>query len=66
MDSIRKTCEDEGIETFQTIIPDTVRISEAATSNKPAYIVNPHSDGVASYKNLVSEILLTLEPEENV
>lgn len=66
MDSIRKTCEDEGIETFQTIIPDTVRISEAATSNKPAYIVNPHSDGVAAYKNLVSEILLTLEPEENV
>ena len=66
MDSIRKTCEDEGIETFQTIIPDTVKISEAATSNKPAYIVNPHSDGVAAYKNLVSEILLTLEPEENV
>lgn len=66
MDNIRKTCEDEGIETFQTIIPDTVRISEAATSNKPAYIVNPHSDGVAAYKNLVSEILLTLEPEENV
>ncbi len=66
MDSIRKTCENEGIETFQTVIPDTVRISEAATSNKPAYIVNPSSDGVAAYKNLVSEILLTLEPEENV
>lgn len=64
MDSIRKTCEAEGIETFQTIIPDTVRISEAATSNKPAYLVNPNSDGVSAYKNLVTEILLTLEGEE--
>ena len=63
MDSIRKTCEAEGIETFQTIIPDTVKISEAATSNKPATIVNPHSDGVAAYKHLVSELLLILEGE---
>lgn len=65
MDSIRRTCEAEGIETFQTIIPDTVRISEAATSNRPATLVNPNSDGVASYKNLASEILLTLEEKEN-
>lgn len=62
MDSIRRTCEKEDIVAFQTIIPDTVRISEAATSNRPAYIKNPNSNGVASYKNLVSEILLTLEP----
>jgi len=26
MDSVRRTCEAEGFETFQTIIPDTVRI----------------------------------------
>ena len=65
MDAIRKTCETENIETFQTIIPDTVRISEAATSNKPAYLVNPNSDGVSSYKNLVTEILLTLDDEDN-
>lgn len=61
MDSIRKDCEKLGLETFQTIIPDTVRISEAATSNKPAYLVNPTSDGVISYKNLVNEMLLILE-----
>lgn len=63
MDSIRKDCEKLGIETFQTIVPDTVRISEAATSNKPAYLVNPNSDGVDAYKNLVNEILITLEEE---
>ena len=61
--SSRKDCEKLGIETFQTIVPDTVRISEAATSNKPAYLVNPNSDGVDAYKNLVNEILITLEEE---
>lgn len=65
MDSIRKDCEKLDIETFQTIIPDTVRISEASTSNKPAYIINPTADGVAAYKNLVNEILLTLKEKEN-
>ncbi|MGV3631183.1 MAG: ParA family protein [Bacteroidota bacterium] len=64
MDSIRKDCEKLGIETFQTIIPDTVRISEAATFNKPAYLINPTSDGVSSYKNLVTEVMLTLNEKE--
>lgn len=60
MDSIRKSCEDLKIETFQTIIPETVRISEASTKNKPAYIINPSSDGVSAYKNLVKEMILLL------
>lgn len=64
MDSIRKDCETLAIETFQTIIPDTVRISEASTSNKPALIVNPDCDGITAYKNLVNEMLLILEGEE--
>lgn len=66
MDSIRKDCEGLDVETFQTIIPDTVRISEAATKNKPAYLANPNSDGVEAYKNLVNEVLITLKDGENV
>lgn len=66
MDSIRKDCERLEIETFQTIIPDTVKISEAATFNKPAFLVNPSSPGVGSYKNLVNELLITLEGKKNV
>lgn len=61
MDSIRRTCEELDIETFQTTIPETVRISEAATKNKPAYIVNYGSDGVNSYMSLVDELLLLLK-----
>ena len=64
MDEIRKTCEDLEIETFQTIIPETVKISEAATKNKPAALINPNSNGVQAYANLVSEILLTLDELE--
>ncbi|WP_281228070.1 ParA family protein [Flavobacterium aquiphilum] len=64
MDSVRKTCEELGIETFQTVIPDTVRISEAATLNKPAFIVNPNSDGVTSYKSFANELILLLEEVE--
>lgn len=63
MDDIRKTCEELGIESFQTIIPDTVRISEAAFENKPARIKNPTSDGVQTYKSLVTELLIMLESE---
>lgn len=61
MDSIRKNCEELGIETFQTIIPDTVRISEASSKNKPAYIINPTAPGVQAYRTLVREILFTLD-----
>lgn len=65
MDSIRKDCEVLDIRTFQTIIPDTVRISEASTKNKPAYLVNSQSDGVQAYKNLVNELIITLKEIED-
>jgi len=53
LDSIRKTCNDElNIYTFQTIIPLTTRISEAAKFNKPATLVNPEVDGIIAYKLL--------------
>lgn len=60
MDEIRKTCEKLNIEVFQTVIPETVKISEAASKNKPARIINPDSSGVLSYKKLAKEILYTI------
>lgn len=61
MDDIRKTCEDIKIESFQTIIPDTVRVSEAAYSNMPARLKNPKANGVIAYKRFVSELLITMD-----
>lgn len=54
MDALRKSSE---IEVFNTVIPETVRISEAVADSVPATIKNPTSDGVQSYKNLVKEIV---------
>jgi len=65
IDEIRKTCEDLDIHTFQTIIPDTVRISEAAKHNKPATLINKYSSGVFAYKNLTQELLIILKEEHN-
>lgn len=64
LDAIRKTSDDLNVYAFQTIIPETVRISEAAATNRPACIVNPGTDGVESYRNLVKEILFKLEENE--
>ena len=64
LDEIRTTCNDDlEIETFQTVIPFTTRISEAAKWNKPASLTNPDSNGVQAYKSLTQELLLTLEEE---
>lgn len=62
LDSIRKACDEElDIHAFQTIIPFTTKISEAAKYNKPAFIVNPTANGVISYKTFTEELILTLE-----
>lgn len=64
LDSIRKTCDDElEIGSFQTVIPFTTRISEAAKYNKPATLVNANSDGVIAYKNFAEELLIHLKGE---
>lgn len=64
IDSIRKTCSTElGIHTFQTVIPFTTKISEAAKYNKPATLINPDENGILAYKNFTQELLLTLEEE---
>lgn len=57
MDALKKK---KVIDMFNTIIPETVRISEAAGESKPAALKNPRSDGVESYRNLVKEILLKI------
>jgi len=64
MDEIRRTCQELEIEALQTVIPDTVRISEAAYDNTPARLKNPESDGVLAYRNLVSELLLTVDGDD--
>lgn len=64
LDAIRTTCQNDlDIETFQTVIPFTTRISEAAKYSKPATIVNPGSDGIQAYKSLTQELLLNFEEE---
>lgn len=57
LDLIRKSNVALNIYSFQTIIPETVRISEAIAESKPATIINPSSPGVSAYKTLVKEIL---------
>lgn len=61
LDSLRKSNQKEDIYSFQTIIPETVRISEAASQNKPATLVNPESPGINAYKIFVDELLLKLD-----
>lgn len=65
LNSIRQTCSNDlSIETFQTVIPHTTRISEAASQNKPAVLVNPDAAGVQAYKTLTQELILMLEPSD--
>jgi len=62
LDSIRRTCNGElDVHTFQTVIPFTTKISEAAKYNKPATIINPNENGILAYKNFAEELILTLE-----
>jgi len=62
LDSIRRTCSGElDVHTFQTIIPFTTKISEAAKYNKPSTIINPNENGILAYKNFAEELILTLE-----
>lgn len=57
MDAVRKLNTKEKLHTFNTVIPETVRISEAVARNTPAVILNKHHAGPEAYRNLVKEIL---------
>lgn len=64
LDSIRRTCSEElEIDTFQTTIPFTTRISEAAKLNKPATLLNPSEKGINAYKAFTQEFLLNFIDE---
>lgn len=54
MNALRKS---RVVNILSTIIPETVRISEAAGVSQPATLKNPTADGVKSYRTLVKEIL---------
>lgn len=57
MHAVRKQNAKDSLHTFSTVIPDTVKISEAVAKNKPAVILNRFHDGPVAYRNLVKEIL---------
>lgn len=57
MAALRSLNEKENLHTFNTVIPETVRISEAVAKNKPAVLLNKNHDGPEAYRNLVLEIL---------
>ena len=57
MDALRTLNAKDNLHTFSTVIPETVRISEAVVSNKPAVILNKNHDGPEAYRNLVKEII---------
>lgn len=57
MDALRTLNAKENLHTFNTVIPETVRISEAVAKNQPAVIMNKNHVGTESYRNLVKEIL---------
>lgn len=54
MDALRKQ---NVIHCFSTIIPQNADISKAAANSKPATVAYPGSTGIASYRNLVKEIV---------
>lgn len=61
MDALRQSNERENLYTFATFIPETVRISEAVASNRPAVLLNSGSDGAGAYRNFVLEIINRIE-----
>ncbi len=63
MDSLRKDNAKEKLHTFNTFIPDSVRISEAVASSRPAILLNKHHPAPSTYRNLVKEILSRIENE---
>jgi chromosome partitioning protein len=41
---------------FETVIPRTVRLSEAPSFGKPIFAYDPHSPGAAAYRALAKEV----------
>jgi chromosome partitioning protein len=45
-----------GVRTFQTVIPRTVRLSEAPSFGQPITVFDPHSRGARAYQRLAGEV----------
>jgi CobQ/CobB/MinD/ParA family nucleotide binding protein len=52
-----------GDRVYQTIIPRTVRLSEAPGFGQPITVYDPHSKGAQSYRDLASEVATRLPDE---
>lgn len=61
MDALRQANERDSLYTFATFIPESVRISEAVASNRPAVLLNSGSNGAEAYRNLVLEMINRIE-----
>ncbi len=44
---------------FQTVIPRSVRLSEAPSFGMPVYLYDPESQGAKMYSNLATELIMT-------
>ncbi len=51
--------------TFQTVIPRSVKLSEAPSFGKPAVIYDPHSRGSLAYIELAKEFLTRFGSDED-
>jgi chromosome partitioning protein len=54
VDEVRKHLPDK---IFETVIPRTVRLSEAPSFGKTIFDYDPHSPGASAYKNLAKELV---------
>jgi chromosome partitioning protein len=42
---------------FETVIPRTVRLSEAPSFGKPIFAYDPHGPGATAYRGLAKEVI---------
>ena len=54
VDEVKKHLPDK---VFETVIPRTVRLSEAPSFGKTIFDYDPHSPGSTAYKNLANEVV---------
>ena len=50
---------------FETLIPRTVRLSEAPSFGKPIFAYDPHGPGATSYRALGQEVAERFDLKEN-
>jgi chromosome partitioning protein len=54
VDEVKKHMPDK---IFASVIPRTVRLSEAPSFGKPIFAYDPHGPGCAAYRNLAAEVI---------